>query len=301
MPILQQEWDELKSTIYEFWDSQMSKKVDYNAKLYNVQTSDNPVENHMGIGSLDQMQEWKGTVTYQDFKKGFSKGYTHKVYDTGMQLDYRIFQYKQYNKVKQQTALLLDAVYRTLQAHGVGTFNNAFDPTFNGPDGAAVSLCSADHPYSPTDPTKQSNAWTGTDLTMPNLKKVYKGMLDFRNDKGEMVFTMPTILLTGMEYDEEAEKICGPNAGNKEPFTADNDANIYKGRLTHMFHPLITGKKWFLIDPDRMKMFLNWYNARIPVIQSTEDFDTELKKFKVIGEWSHGWDHWDWIAGATND
>jgi hypothetical protein len=126
-------------------------------------------------------------------------------------------------------------------------------------------------------------------------------MLKFKNDKGEMVFTMPRILLTGIEYDDEAEKICGPKAGDKEPGIADNDANIMKGRLTHVFHPLITGKKWFLIDPDRMAMFLNWYNARIPKIQSTEDFDTELKKFKVIGEWSHGWDHWDWVAGCTDD
>jgi hypothetical protein len=48
-------------------------------------------------------------------------------------------------------------------------------------------------------------------------------------------------------------KICGPKASKLEPFTAENDANIYKDELTYVYHPLITGKKWFLIDRDRMQ------------------------------------------------
>jgi hypothetical protein len=143
--------------------------------------------------------------------------------------------------------------------------------------------------------------FTATDLTMANLTKVFNAMSDFRDEKGDKTLIMPNVLLTGIYYREQGLKICGPKAGDKEPFTSDNDANIYKGDLVHIYHPLITGKKWFLIDRDRMQNFLNWYDARKPVIESDGDFDTEVQKFKVVGMWSYGWDHWDWIAGATND
>lgn len=298
MAITREQWIDVESAVYEFWDMMMKTKKDFNALLYNVQESDKSQENHIGIGSLGQMSPWTGTVSYQEFKKGFSKGYRHAKYSSGMQVEEEIFRFKEYNEIEKRTRLLNDSVYKTLQAHGVSTFNNAFDATFAGPD--SVALCSNAHPYSPSDATTQNNMDT-FDLTMPNLTTVFNRMSDFRDDKGDMSFIMPNVLLTGIYYRAEALKICGPKAGDKEPFTAENDANIWKGDLVHIYHPLITGKKWFLIDKDRMTNFLYWYNARVPVIETDGDFDTEIQKFKVVGMWSYGWDHWDWIYGCNAD
>jgi phage major head subunit gpT-like protein len=135
---------------------------------------------------------------------------------------------------------------------------------------------------------------------MPNLTTVFNAMSDFRDDKGDRVFTMPNVLLTGISYREQATKICGPKASKLEPFTAENDANIYSD-LVYIYNPLITGKKWFLLDGDRMKNFLNWFDARKAVIESDGDFDTEVMKFKVVSMFSYGFDHWDWIAGSNAD
>ena len=126
-------------------------------------------------------------------------------------------------------------------------------------------------------------------------------MSSFVDDKGDMLMTMPNAILTGIYYRAEAQKICGPKAGDKEPFGADNDANIWKGDLVHIYHPMITGKKWFLIDRDMMENALFWYNARIPTIQTETDFDSEVQKYKTVGRWSYGWDRWEWIAGSTYD
>lgn len=297
MAITREQWAEVESAVYEFWDMGMESKKDYNALLYNVQDSEKSQENHIGIGSLGQMTPWTGSVSYEEFKKGFDKGYRHAKYSKGIQFEEEIFRFKEFNKIKQRTSLLMDAVYKTYVAHGVSTFNNAFDAAFAGPDG--VALCSATHDYSPTDGTHQSNAFS-LDLTMPNLTTVFNAMADFRDDKGEKTYIMPDILLTGISYRTEGMKICGPTAGDKEPFTAENDANIYKGDLRYVYHPGIVGKKWFLIDSSRMKNFLNWYNARKAKIESDGDFDTELQKFKVVGMFSYGFDHWDWIAGSSN-
>lgn len=292
--ITREQFSEVQSTVYEFWDMKMKTKTDYNARLFNVQSSDKSREDHMGLGSIGQMDEWKGTVSYEEFKKGFKNGYVHAKYSKGIQLEEEIFRFKEYNKIKQRTNLLLDAVYKTLQAHGASVFNHAFDTAFAGPDGKP--LCAADHPYGPSDTRTQSNRGSRA-LTMTNLTTTYNEMLDFRDDTGNQTFIMPKILLTGIYYREQGAKICGPKASMKEPFTGDNDANIYQGDLMHMFHPLITGKKWFLIDPDRMENYLNWYTARKPVIETDGDFDSETMKFKVVGMWSYGYDHWDWIAG----
>lgn len=295
MPITREQWTEVEGVVKEFWDIQSKKKKDYNALLYNVQNSSRSQENHLGVGSVGQMALWTGTVSYQEFKKGFEKGYRHAKYSSGIQLEEEIFRFEEYNKVEQRTRLLNDSVYKTLQAHGVSTFNNAFDATFAGPD--SVALCSAAHPYSPSDATTQTNAFA-LDLTMPNLKTVFNAMSDFRDDKGDQLFVTPTILLTGIQYREEAQKICGPSAGDKEPFTAENDANVYKSELTHIYHPMITGKKWFLIDGEMMKAYLYWYNARKAVIETDGDFDTEVMKFKVVSMFSYGWDFWAFVAGS---
>jgi hypothetical protein len=296
MPITREQWLDVESATYEFWDKENSRRKDFNAMLYNVQESDKSQENHLGIGSIGQMSPWTGSVDYQEFTKGFDQGYRHSKYSSGIQFEEELFRFREYNQMKKRTRKLNLAVYKTLMAHGVSTFNNAFDSGFTGPDD--VALCSDSHPYSPEDSTTQSNTFA-LELTMPNLKTVYNDMLEFTDDHGDMLFTQPNILLTGIYYREEAMKICGSNLPNeKEPFTADNDANIYQD-LTHIYHPMITGKKWFLIDQNLMEDALNWYNARVPAIATEQDFDTEVQKYKVVGMWSYGWDDWSFIAGSN--
>jgi hypothetical protein len=123
-------------------------------------------------------------------------------------------------------------------------------------------------------------------------------MVDYRDDKGDLLMVMPNVILTGNYYRAEALKICGPKASKLEPGIADNDANIYSD-LIHIYNPLITGKKWFLIDKDMMNEMLNWYNRRIPKLKTEEDFDTEVQKYACIGRWSYGFDSWPWISGSN--
>jgi hypothetical protein len=297
MPITREQWSEVESATYLFWDKENKKRKDFNAMLYNVQESDKAEEKHLGIGSIGHMSPWTGTVSYQEFTKGYDKGYRHAKYSTGIQFEEELFADKEYTQMKKREKKLNIAVYKTLQAHGVSTFNNAFDDTFDGPD--EVALCSTAHPYSESNSTTQSNEWNYA-LTIPNLKTVYNAMLKFTDDNGDKLMCQPSILLTGIDYREEGLKICGPKSKNAEPFTADNDPNIWDD-LTYMFHPLIEGKKWFLIDRELMEDALNWYNRRIPTIASSNDFDTEVQKFKVVGRWSYGFDDWSWIAGSCAD
>jgi len=291
MAILREQWIDVESAIYTFWDLEMKRKKDYIPLTYNVHESDRSQENHYGIGSVAQMQPWTGSVSYQEFTKGFSKGYRHLKYSTGMKLEEEIFRFRDYSEIETRTRKLADSVYKTQQAHAVSTFNYAFDSAFTGPD--SVPLCATNHDYSPTDGTHQSN-YGAYDLTPANVNTVFNAMTEFKDDKGDIVGVTPNLILVGNYFRDKAKKIVG---SDNEPFTTNNDMNTWKDELTYLYNPRITGKKWFLIDTERMKLFLHWYYARRPKIKTETEFDEEMMKFATLGMWSYGWDHWDWIYG----
>jgi hypothetical protein len=286
--------DATTAAVSEFWDNEMEQKIDYVAKLYNVKPTDLLQENFQGIGAVGMMSEWKGTVDYQQFNKGYNKGFVQAKYSSGLQFDERVFRYREYSQLEERTGLLLDAVYNTRQYHGAAPFENAFSASYVGPDN--VALCSTAHPYSPSDARTQSNAGT-LDLTVPNLITSFKNMSKLTDDQGNKLHLQPNLLITGIEYWDVAKKICGPNASEGEPGTADNDANLMKKELTYLYHPLISGKKWFLVDSNRMKRRLKWFDGRVPKPEHQNDFDTEAIKFKIVGEWVNGFTNYEFIYG----
>jgi hypothetical protein len=288
--------DATTAAVSEFWDNEMSQKIDYAARLYNVKGTNLMQENFVGTGSVGLMSPWQGTVNYQQFNLGFKKGFVQAKYSSGLQFDERVFRYKEYSQLEEKTGLLLDSVYTTRQAHGAAIFENAFLSAYPGPD--LVALCSASHPNSPDDASVQSN--TGVlELTMPNLITTFKLMSNIRDDRDNRIFLQPNLLITGIEYWDVAKKICGPKAGEKEPGHADNDTNIMKDELTPFYYPFITGKKWFLVDTQRMKRRLKWFDGRIPTPEHQNDFDTEAIKYKIVGEWSNGFTNWEWAYGQN--
>jgi len=289
--ITREVWAEVENSAYELWDLEMKAKKDYIPMMYNVSDSNRSEEKHLGVGSVGQMKPWNGTVDYQDFTKGFEKGYRHAKYSSGLQIEEEVFRFGEYRQIKDRVRKLNDSVYKTLQSHAVSTFNNANNAAFAGPD--SVALCSASHPYSPSDATVQSNLGA-LDLTPANMNTVFNAMADFKDDKGDIVGVTPNLIICGNYYRDKAKKIVG---SDKEPFSAENDMNTWADELTYMYNPRITGKTWFLADSQRMKLYLNWYNARKAALESDGDFDTEIMKFKVVSMFSYGWDHWDFIYG----
>lgn len=284
MPTIRENFMELEGSIQEVFDAYTKKKVDYIPMLYNVQKSTRSQENHLGTGALGQMVEWNGTVNFDDFSKGYEQNYRHIKYSNGLQVEREVMDFKEYKEVARRTDKLAYSVYKTLQTHGASTFNKAFDTTVLGPDG--VSLCNAAHHQVPEDDAQNN---TGVlDLSVDNLETVMNAMYDFKDDRGDIMGVMPKLIICGNYWLKTAKQIVG---SDREPYVADNQINTYKDEVNYLHIPYITGKKWFVVDPDLMKMYLNWYNARDPKkVEYTDDFDTEVGKYKSVGMWSKGWD-----------
>jgi hypothetical protein len=291
MPITRENWAELEGVIDELKDSYWKNKRDYRSELFNVQKSNKSQENHLGKGAMSQMVAWAGTVNYDTFQKGYEQNYRHAKYSQGLTFEEEIFRFKEFQRIRQDTSGLLYAVDKTLQSHGAAVFNSAFDATVKGPDN--VSLCNASHHIVDGDDA-QSNTDT-LEMTVDNVDTVMQRMSAFKDNKGDIMEVVPNLILCGEYWRKTAKQICG---SDKEPFTGDNQINVFKDDLTHLVWPRITGKKWFMINTELMKMYLNWYEARDPKkIDRDGDFDTEVAKFKSVGMWSKGWDEFFWIYG----
>ncbi len=290
--IVQGNWGELLlpglRTIY---DLHIKSLPDFMGQLFNVQSTTKKTEDSLGVGALGLMEPWSGTVAYEDFSKGYKKTYTQAKFSKGMQLEEELVRYDQYNEIKKRTKRLATSAHYTRQNHGASVFNNAF-ATVLGPDG--VVLCSAAHPYNPSDATVQSNLGT-TALSLAAVDDTYVKMTAWTDDKGNMVAINPDTLIVPPSLRKTALEIV---KSPKNPTNADNAINVYEGEFKVIVLPFLTDpNNWYMVDSTLMKDFLNWYDSRKPDFSDTVDFDTEVSKYKVVGSWAYGWDHWQFLYG----
>ena len=295
MSIIIEQYIELEGSMQIVFDNYKKQKKDYMPLMYNVSNSDRAQENHIGIGALSQMSEWQGEVNYDEIQKGFETNYRHVKYSTGQQIQSEVVRFKEFAEIKKRANKLAYAVHKTIQVHAAYPFNYAFDSTVTGGD--SKPLCSSAHRIVPGDSTgSQSN--TGTyDMTVANIETIKRAGREFKDDRGDIMDVNLSLIITGTWWEKTAKQICG---SDKEPYTAENQKNIYSDELNYIVNPFITGKKWFLVDPSLMKggEGLNWYWAQKPSkVEYKNDFDTEVGKYKVVGIWSKGFDAWYWCFG----
>ncbi len=291
--LINENWGELLlpglRTIY---DLHIKSMPDFMGQLFNVQSTTKKTEDALGVGALGLMEPWTGTVAYEDFNKGYKKTYTQAKFSKGMQIEEELVRYDQYNEIKKRTKRLATSAHYTRQVHGASVFNNAFNASYLGADG--VALCSASHPYSPSDATVQSNTGTSP-LSLDAVDDTYVNMTRWKDDKGNMVAVNPDTLIVGPSLRKTALEIVG---SEQKPGSADNDINVYQGDFKVIVLPFLTDtNNWFMADSTLMKDYLNWYDSRKPDFSDTVDFDTEVAKYKVVGSWAYGWDHWMFIYG----
>jgi len=274
----------------KLWDAEMKKKTDYRPLFFDMRKTDKRTETHYGVGAASEMKAWQGTVSYDTIEALYPKSYVQGKYSSGLIFERELFEYKEWNQMKDKLIALNNAVYKSEQGQGASLFNKAFSDAVAGGD--AVGLCSAAHPYSPSDAAVQNNEGV-LDLTVGNLDLVEQAMMDFKDNRGDIIGIEPNAIIVGNKLLRDAERIVGSKA---EAWVADNTKNVYSGyRVLH--NPRITGNKWFVVDDMRMKEWLKWYTGREPKLERFDEFDTEAMKYKVVGRWAFGWDTWQWIYG----
>ena len=297
--LIRENWGDLLLPILRgIHDKHMKNKKDYLPVLFNMEKSKKAQEFTMGAGSLGLMEEWGQSgkqVSYEDIDAGFKATYTHKKYSKGLKIERELLDDDLYAEIKKRVKKLSQAVYYTRQYYAASIFNNAFDNTFAGPDNKA--LCSTAHPLSPTNASVWINAGD-YDLNADNVEVVRNKMKEWTDDKGNLLAVNTDTILVPSALRKPALVIADTE---KEPDTSDNNVNIWKGSLNVIECDFFTNPKaWFMVDMERMKTFLTWFDRRMAKLESENTFDTEVAKYKMINRFSFGYDDPSFIFGCLN-
>lgn len=297
MALTEQQFIALEGNIREVWDAYHKMQKDYIPELFNVIKKDTAQFTDYTVGAAGRMTPWTGSVAYDTFEEGYEKQYRPTKYSTGIQIERDMYEDKEYERIKTRVNNVAYGVFKTLQYESAAIFNGAFGTGVTGPDGAG--LCSASHKNTP-NASAQSNTNT-LSLDYSNLETVLRAMEDWTDDRGDKMLVNGNMIIASPYWRDTCKKMFG---SDKEAFTAENQDNVYKD-FAFMIHPLITGKKWFVVNKEIMKggNGLNWFMRRDPRTLERDgdaakgDFNTEILSWKAVGRWVKGWTNWFWVYG----
>jgi len=264
-------------------------------QLFSYEKSHKAVEYDLGIGGMNDLEEFNGTIPYnQDFQQQYRVSYTHKEYVGGIKVERRLVDDDLYNIIEQRPKQLAVVAKRTREKHGASLFNNAFNTSvFAGGDSKA--LCATNHTW-----VGISNTWSnsGTDsLSTTALEATrIKGMLLLDETNNLMDIQYDTLLIPP-NLQETANIII---KSDWRSGTANNDMNWNKERYNIIvWNRLTDTNNWYLIDSKYMKMFLKWFD-RIPVeFNKDKDFDTYVAKYSAYCRYSFGFSDARWVFGQN--
>lgn len=261
----------------------MNKLPDYIPMFYRKTRSNRSIEVYQGLGNADVMSKWTGSVDYDTLSQEREVQVTYQKYSKGLKLEKEIFMFKNYAAVAQRVSNLAEMANYTIQLAGANTFSNAFNTSYlTTPESKAI--CATDHALGAENSDTQGNSGSYT-LTVQGIDATRQKMLDFKDNRGNKLGRVGDCLIVGPENFMRAKKLVD---GDKEPFTANNDINIYNnGEIKLLYNKYITGDVWFLADEMAMKQALMWMEWTTPSLQrDKEDFDTESVKYKVIAAYA---------------
>lgn len=247
------------------------------------------------MGSLGKVPEFKGTLEYDTFEGLWAKDFVHVEYALGLSIQRKLIEDDQYRQIVKLPRMLATSMAYTQEEHAASVFNNAFSSTYAGPDSAA--LCSASHPYSPTDATTQDNADTAV-LSQSALVAARLAMQGWYDDRAKKIVTNPRWLLVPPALEETAYIVTGTE---RVPVSQNWDKNIVNSwDFKIIVWPFLTSSTaWFLIDPEIMRENLLWFQRIGLESASQERFDTRALDWRIYTRYSYGFYDWRWIYGST--
>lgn len=310
------QWDNkvLEPVFRELYSQEQKSMPDYIPQMFAVENSDKNVESIEMIGGEGLMEEWghsNNQVYYSDIQELWQKYFKHQKFSDGREIDRDLIDDLKLTAIKDRIRSLAGSVYHTRQKQAAEWFVNGDKTTtaidFRGrtynaalPDGKA--LFATDHPLAPNDNGPgQSNKGTEL-LSVDAVDDTYVIMQQWTNDKGVLLPIMPDTLFVGPSNRRRALQIAGIQGKGEgyEPDSGNFNINVWNGDLKVVVNPYFVGgnkNAWVFADSRRMKRAMKWFERRKPENGTMEDFDTEVKKFKVVGRWSHGCIDWTWGFG----
>ena len=305
-PAISTSWpDLLDPRIKKIFDDVYKQETDRIDALYSMKNGDEfPTKDTARFsqaGTLGDVEEFTGTIKYDDAYEGYDTTLTHKEYAKGFSIERKLYDDDLFGIIDAKPQGMARAYARTSQKHAAQTFVNSFsvDSTWqSGMDG--VALVSDSH----TTRAAGVSTTTGFDNRLTaamSAVSVSAGRIQarkFRDDRGHPFEIDCTSLLYPIDLWETAEEIIG-SAGKLD--TANNNINALKGVMTSLIPGgwvrLTDTNDWWMVDESYMKQFLVWIDRVQKEFAMVEEFDTLVSKYRLYGRYSLGYVDWRFILG----
>ena len=277
-----------------FLDSYQFYEPEYTQYL-NQGTMDGPEIEASIITGLKRLhiREDGEPVIYEDPKLGPKVVGGDKEFALGFLLTRRTVEDDKYGKANQASKWLGEAARMTFEYRSSELLDDAFTgTTFLGIDG--LSMCSTAHTLINSALTVSNRMTTPVGFSVTGVNALLNLSQLCKNENGDPMKVVPDSVIYNPLDIDVAMKIFG---GDLEPFTADNDINTVKRRLSGTKQVVkrytVDQNDYFLQDSN-----LNdaWFMVRRPVEFTDEfDFDTDAAKFKTTTRflvWFVDWRGW---------
>lgn len=272
-------------------------------EFFGMLDSDSAWEEFYEVGSLQDIPEFNGKLSYLGMSPGFHTKIEHKEYAAGVQSERKLHDDKKYAVLDNMASNLMESALRTKEKLGAEVFTDAFSVTkAYQVNEEGTALCSNSH-------TTKSNTSTSTGfdnlattaISKAQIAVVRLAMRQFRNDISEHIDigddlkilvpealedTLNEILWTPKGYKTTEHTV---NVANRRGYTPsswirldDNDAN-----------------NWFMLWESQMKKDNLFLNRISPELKNTVDFDTYMMKHAIYMRFSYGYIDWRWIYGSN--
>jgi phage major head subunit gpT-like protein len=268
--------------------------------LFNVVPGTKAQEHFLGVGALGEWEESEGgEIHYDDWEQGFKTTLTPAQYTKGINISKTLVEDEMYNVFSQPIREMGYTAALTRQKHAASVFNNAFSSSYVGGD--SVALCSASHPYSPSNATTHGNAGS-TALSYDEVVRTRRLMREFVDDRGELRPSIGTLLVVPLELEGTANEICETMRGTntQQPDTGSYVANLVQARgINYVAWDYLTdANNWFLVDLVRSRQRLHWIDRVLPefALDPTNEYSLRTRA-RGRTRFAYGWSDWRFVYG----
>jgi phage major head subunit gpT-like protein len=258
-------------------------------QIFNVNKSTKAIETDLRMGDFGLWVE-KGTLDntmYEDPVGTDLVQYRHRTFSKGFTVEKESIDDDQYGKIKKFAKKLGVRANQTVDIDATGLLNRAWTPDANAYKGEALI-----GNHTRLDGGTRTNSLGALALNEPNLEIAHKLAAEQTDENGFLVRMNPDTLVIPRALEMTARKIFGsvymPDAGTDGNTYAKNDINPFKSRYKIVVLDYLTDPNaWFLMDSKLHE--LNFFWREKPNFKNTQDFDSDIAKFKGRMRYSYGW------------
>ena len=276
--------------------------------LYNVMNTDGAFEEFFEVGSLPDIPEFNGKITYLPIAPGYYNKIEPKEFAGGVMFERKLLDDKKYPVMDNRVGMLGGAAARVQEKYGVRPFANAFSAAFDFQTSEeGVALCSTAHTTKSGTSTSTgfSNAGTSA-LSKTSIAATRVLMRRFRNDISERIDINPDTLIVPDSLYDAACEATGYDPRSGADSQLDPDSSSFKVNVARGFKVIpylrlddYDTNNWFMTDMSKQKQYLLWINRIKPEFKMTVDFDALTIKNSVYFRIANGFLDWRWVFGQN--